>query len=84
MNALREVKKGEEYREAFKRIDQHRSHVHDACLDDIKLISRLASQVGRTNFVKTRLAVPNRTDYGAAIVKLCYCQMMEELDKLVS
>ncbi|QNQ80204.1 DUF3232 domain-containing protein [Lactobacillus sp. PV034] len=79
VNALRASKNGSEYREAFERLDRHRTNVHDACLFDIKVINQMALQDGVGQFVVTELTKPNRTDYGAAIVKLCYRGMVAQL-----
>ena len=80
VNALRAIKKGEEYRLAFGRIDRKRTQIHNDCLADIKLIERLADQDGIGPFVETKSNQPNRTDYWASIVKLCFQEMASELD----
>ena len=82
VNALRAVKKGEEYRLAFGRIDRKRTQIHNDCLADIKLIERLADYDGIGPFVETKINQPNRTDYGAAIVKLCYRKMIVNIKNL--
>ena len=82
INALRKTKKGEQYREAAKRIDNKRTEVHNSCLADLKIINRISKMENLKPFIETNLVKPTRTDYGAAIIKLCYNRMISTLNSL--
>lgn len=83
INALRKTKKGEQYREATKRIDNKRTEVHNSCLADLKIINRISKMEDLRPFIETSLVKPTRTDYGAAIIKLCYNRTISALNSLI-
>lgn len=82
MNALRMSKKNDDYQTEAKIIDHQRTQVHNNCLDDIKIIDRLTKIDKLQAFVSKSITAPNRTDYAAAIIKLCYRKVIEEMDAL--
>lgn len=82
INALKMSEQGEAYRIAVNKIDHKRTQVHDSCLNDIKIIDRLSRMDKLQPFISKSIANPNRTDYAAAIIKLCYRKMITELDTL--
>ena len=82
MNALRMSKKNDDYQTEAKRINHQRTQVHNSCLDDIKIIDRFTKIDKLQPFVSKSITVPNRTDYAAAIIKLCYRKVIEEMDTL--
>ena len=80
INALKISEQGEAYRIAVNKLDHQRTQVHNSCLDDIKIIDRLTKIDKLQPFVSKSITDPNRTDYAAAIIKLCYYKVIEEMD----
>lgn len=83
INALRETKQNDEYREAAKFIDHKRTEVHNNCLANLRIINRISKLERKNPFIETSIVSPTRTDYGAAVVKLCYNKMINTLTSII-
>lgn len=63
-------KSGADYRAEVQQLDQMRTNIHNACLNDIKIINRMAANDNLPAFADTDNRALTRTDIGQAIVKL--------------
>lgn len=66
--AWRSEKSGTDYRN--QHLDQTRTNIHNICLNDIKILNRMAENDGLPAFADTKNRNLTRTDIGQAIVKL--------------
>lgn len=85
MQAVKQEKSGQEYREYASKLDKQRRMIHNNCLNDIEIINRLANNDHLPPFVsydgdKNAL---NRTDYGNAILKQCYEEIRNNEERVV-
>lgn len=77
--AWRKEKSGDDYRQSFGRLDSRRTEIHNACLQDIEVLNRLAQtdEENKRSFFKIEKGkIPDRTDFGNAILKQYYQDLL--------
>lgn len=68
VNELRETKDTENYQILYSQLDRKRKRIHDNCLEDIKMINRMAKLENLPPFCNADER-HNRTDIGSAIIE---------------
>lgn len=78
MNHWRKTESAESYRQKVAQLDQKRHMIHNNCLNDIKMLNRMAQMDGQKPFATWETdGKVNRTDIGNAIVEQCYEQIIQ-------
>ncbi|WP_172987362.1 DUF3232 domain-containing protein [Lactobacillus helveticus] len=57
-------KSGADYRDAVQHLDQTRTNIHNICLNDIKILNRMAENDGLPAFADTKDRKLTRIDIG--------------------
>lgn len=82
--AWRKEKSGDDFRQSFAALDSHRTEIHNACLQDIEVLNRLAQtdEENKRSFFKIEKGEnPDRTDFGNAILRQYYKDLRKQEQK---